>query len=407
MKLHIGIAGPISTESVAHFLDGDVTALPKGYGGAPLLGTLIGELLTRGYQVSAYTTSPNLPLNLPQAIMAKGDRFKIYYCPVRKHSLRMNGWSLGRVVDLFSLERRYLAQAMEMDNPDIVHAHWAYEFALAAIASGKPHVVTCHDAPQEVFKYMPNLYRLGRYFMAHKAMRSAQKLTTVSPYMRDSLSSFTRQGIEVIPNPIPPMIAHRTINQSRQLSLVTPIVVMVANGWGKRKNAQAGLQAFAKLRATVASARLRLFGSDFGQGEVAHRWAQEQGIAEGMDFIGKLPYENLLAGIAQGDVFLHPSLEESFGMVVAEAMALGVPVIGGYKSGAVPWVIGAGGLLVDVTNPVEIANALKAVLTDQNHWQKLRVAAHQISQARFSPEVVVTAYENIYRKLIEEIKSCN
>lgn len=398
MDFSIGIAGPISTESVARFLKGDVAALPKGYSGAPLLGSLIGALLDRGHQVSAYTTSPNLPLDLPQPIMAQGKRFRIYYCPLRKHSLRMNGWHLGRIVDFFGLERRYLEQAIRMDNPDIVHAHWAYEFALAAIASGKPHVVTCHDAPQEILKYMPNLYRLGRYFMALKAMRAAQKLTTVSPYMRDSLLPLACKDIEIIPNPIPPMIAHRKLDQSRRLSLTAPIVVMVANGWGRHKNPQAGLLAFAKLRASLGGARLRLFGGDFGQGEVAQRWAQEQGIAEGMEFVGRLPYENLLEEIAKGDVFLHPALEESFGMVVAEAMALGVPVVGGKTSGAVPWVIGNGGILVDVTKPAEIANALNEVLDGQKRWQQLREAAHQSAQTRFAPEVVSALYEKSYQK---------
>lgn len=393
MTMKIGIAGPISTESVARFIEGDVSSLPVGYGGAPLLGTLIGGLLARGHQVFAYTTSPNLP----HAVMAQGGRFKIYYCPARKHSVRMNGWHLGRIVDFFRLERRYLVQAMRMDNPDIVHAHWAYEFALATIAFGKPHVVTCHDAPQEVLKYMPNLYRLGRYFMALKAMRAAQKLTTVSPYMSELLGPLVHKDIEVIPNPIPPMIAHQILDHSRQLSLTAPVVVMVANGWGRRKNPQAGLLAFAKLRTLLGGARLRLFGGEFGQGEVAQRWAREQGIVAGMEFIGRLPYENLLEEIAKGDVFLHPSLEESFGMVVAEAMALGVPVVGGKASGAVPWVIGEGGVLVDVTNPTEIAAALKAVLANQDHWQKLRTAAHQSSQTRFSPEMVAALYEMTYQ----------
>lgn len=407
MKLHIGIAGPISTESIAHLIDGNILTLPEGCGGAPFLSTLIGEFLARGHQVSAYTTSRNLPLDLAQPIIAQGERFKIYYCPERTHSVRMNGWHLGRIIDFFRLERGYLKQAIMMDNPDIVHAHWAYEFALAAIGSGKPHVVTCHDAPQEVLKYMPNLYRLGRYFMAFKAMRTAKKITTVSPYMRDSLLPLARKDIEVIPNPIPHMIAHRKFDHSRQLSLTTPVVVMVANGWGKLKNAQAGLLAFESLRTTITGARLKLFGIDFGPGEVAHRWANDQGIAEGTEFIGKLPYKKLLEEIAQCDIFLHPSLEESFGMVVAESMALNVPVIGGKTSGAVPWVVGNGGVLVDVTNPIEIANTLKAILTNRDHWQQLRIAGSQTSKTRFAPEAVATSYENVYRQEIANTGLCN
>ncbi|NOT97671.1 MAG: glycosyltransferase family 4 protein [Sideroxydans sp.] len=399
--MKIGIAGPISTESIARFIDGDVSTLPVGYGGAPLLGTLIGELLARGHEVSAYTTSPNLPLNLAEPAMAQGERFKIYYCPVRKHSVRMNGWHLGRIVDFFRLERRFIEQAIRMDNPDIVHAHWAYEFALAAIASGKPHVVTCHDAPQEILKYMPNIYRLGRYFMARKAMRTAQQLTTVSPYMREALMTLVSKEIEVIPNPIPPQIAHRPLNISHPLTKSAPVIVMVANGWDNQKNPQAGLLAFAKLRAANSGAKLRMFGSGYGQGEQASLWAAAQGIADGVEFVGRLPYAKLLEEMANADVFLHPALEESFGMVVAEALALGVPAIGGKLSGAVPWVIGEGGVLVDVTNVDDIANALIAILSDPENWQRLRAAAYQAVQSRFTPNVVVDAYEKLYRHLIE------
>lgn len=400
--MKIGIAGPISTESIARFVDCEVSTLPVGYGGAPLLGTLIEELLARGHEVSAYTTSVDLPLNLAQPVVAQGEHFKIYYCPVRKHSIRMNGWHLGRIVDFFRLERHYIERVIRQDNPDVVHAHWAYEFALAAIASDKPHVVTCHDAPQKILKYMPNMYRFGRYFMARKAMRVARILTTVSPYMQNALGTLVKQQIEVIPNPIPHQITQRPLI-ARTLSKAEPIVVMVSNGWDTLKNPQAGLLAFAKLRASIGSAKLRLFGSGFGQGEEAHRWVQAQGIGEGMEFVGRLPYEDLLEEMSIADVFLHSSLEESFGMVIAEAMALGVPVVGGKNSGAVPWVIGAGGLLVDVTNVNEIADALLSILTDGEKWNNFRTAAYQSSQSRFSPAIVVDSYENLYCQQLKDI----
>jgi glycosyltransferase involved in cell wall biosynthesis len=395
--MKIGIAGPISTQSIARFISGDISSLPLVDGASPLLGTLIGELLSRGHEVSAYTTTTNLPLNLPQPVIAQGDRFKIYYCPQRKHSIRMNGWHLGRIVDFFGLERRYLEQAIRMDKPDVVHAHWAYEFALAVIASGKSHVVTCHDAPQEVLKYMPNLYRLGRFFMAHKAMRTAQCLTTPSPYM---LGKLPKKKIVVIANPLPPFLVCTPIDETRHLSTAEPIVVMAANGWGKLKNAQAGLRAFSMLLAAIPGAKLKLYGADFGSGERAEQWTIQQGITKNMEFVGRLPYTTLMQEIAKGDIFLHPSREEAFGMVVAEAMALGVPVIGGRNSGAVPWVIGENGLLVDVENDVDITNALITVLTDSEKWQRLRVAAYQSSQSRFSPSVIADAYIAVYRELV-------
>jgi hypothetical protein len=40
-----------------------------------------------------------------------------------------------------------MREALQREQPDILSAHWTYEFAAAAIATGIPHVVTAHDAP--------------------------------------------------------------------------------------------------------------------------------------------------------------------------------------------------------------------------------------------------------------------
>ena len=59
--MKIGIVGPIGTENIARFISDDPARLPHGYGGgfggASLLGTLIGELLARGHKVAAFTIS--------------------------------------------------------------------------------------------------------------------------------------------------------------------------------------------------------------------------------------------------------------------------------------------------------------------------------------------------------------
>ena len=49
--MKIGIAGPISTESIEDLIDGDITKLPKGTQGAPFLGTLIKTLIKNGHQI--------------------------------------------------------------------------------------------------------------------------------------------------------------------------------------------------------------------------------------------------------------------------------------------------------------------------------------------------------------------
>jgi glycosyltransferase involved in cell wall biosynthesis len=66
------------------------------------------------------------------------------------------------------------------------------------------------------------------------------------------------------------------------------------------------------------------------------------------------------------DAFVHPTLEESFGSSILEAMSQRLPVIAGEDSGAVPWILDDGrvGMLVDVTSPESLCSGMERVMTD-------------------------------------------
>lgn len=400
--MKIGIAGHIATNSIARYLGGDAAGLPRGYYGAPLLGTLIGALLERGHNIVAYTTSSDMSHGT--RVSASGDQFKITYCAARPRAFRYGNGHWGRAADVFKHERSLLVQAMQNDAPDLVHAHWSYEFALAAIESGLPHIVTCHDAPQVVLRYTPDLYRLVRYWMARRVLSRAHYLTAVSPYLQGMLQRYARVPIEVIPNPLP---AHPPeLSASHAFDSARPRIAMVLNGWGTRKNPQPALRAFAALRRAIPAAELSIMGSDYGPGGPAERWAKSHGLAPGVDFAGPQSYGTLLAKLAETDLLLHPALEETFGMSIAEAMSLGVPVIGGRNSGAVPWVIGEGGVLVDVRSVAEIEAAMKHMLFNPMLRQQYAAAA-KVRAENFSAAQTAAAYEAHYSNALQSALTPN
>ena len=396
--MHIALVGPISTDSIAPFLGEHGGRLPPGYVGAPLMGTLIGELLKRGYQVSAFTTSPGVQLGKNEWVIADGERFRIHYCGLRPHSFRPKHGHLGRASDVFSLERSSLRNAILSAAPDVVHAHWTYEFGLAAIETGLPHVITCHDAPHLVLKYMPNLYRLVRYWMARRCLARANVVTAVSPFLRTEVQPICPATIEVIPNPLPKAVFERDARlNGAAKSIHEPAVAMVMNGWGKLKNPEPALRAFHALRKRLPGAEMHLYGADFGPGERAEQWGRTAGITDGMRFFGKLPHLELLRNLKKADVLLHPSLLESCPMGVAEAMALGLPVVGGTKSGGLPWVVGEGGILVDVTKPQAMADALYRLLDDEGARDRAAREASGRARKLFAVETVADMYEVQYR----------
>ncbi len=401
--MKIGITGPISTESVSKHLDGDVSSLPKGMDGAPLLGTIISVLIERGHEVSAYTLDESLPPSLSQPIVEHGNGFKIYYGFHRRHSFRPNDGRCGRMVDFFKTEREAIEKAIQIDKPDVVHAHWTYEFALAAIASGVPCVVTCHDSPIQVLRFMPNLYRLGRYFMARQVLRNAKVISAVSPYLQNEVARYAKVPVIVVPNPAPPILLNRIFSSAlRVIDLSRPSIAMVQSGWDKRKNPAPALKAFAKLRQTIPGATLHLFGGDFGPGEKAQVWAKARKIEAGMIFHGLMPHEQLLSELGAMHLLLHPALEESCPMSLVEAMALGLPVVGGHKSGGVPWVLdyGKAGILTDVRSAESICQSLLEILGNKEMYERVMHAGLERVRNVFSADAIISQYEELYRSVL-------
>jgi glycosyltransferase involved in cell wall biosynthesis len=104
--------------------------------------------------------------------------------------------------------------------------------------------------------------------------------------------------------------------------------------------------------------------------------------------------------MAGSDLLLHPSLEESFGMVAAEALAAGIPVVGGQRSGALPWVVGQAGRLVDVTDPQALAAAMLELLGDPALAARLGQEGRRGVLGRFGAQAVAAAYEDLYRQVL-------
>ena len=397
--MHIAIAGPIATADLAPLLDASAP-LPRGYAGAPLMATLIRELLARGHRVSAVTLSSDLPLAGGARVVRGPGGLALFCVPMRPKAWPFNGRHPGRIVDLYRHERRGLVAALRSAQAEVVHAHWSYEFAWAALDSGLPHVVTCHDAPIAVARMSTGLRRRGyrwlRAAMARHVLGRARCVTTVSPYMQAQLADWCTVSMALVPNPIDAAAfgsrRHEVAGRAR--------VCMVSNGWSRFKNAEPALEAFAAFSARRPGAQLVACGDDFEPGGRAERWWRAEGLRGDVVFRGPARHADVLALMADSDVLLHPSLEESFGMVVAEALAVGLPVIAGSASGAVPWVAGRGARLVDVSRAEPMARALARHFADPRAGHARSVRARADVAVRFAAATVADGYESQYRQAI-------
>jgi glycosyltransferase involved in cell wall biosynthesis len=405
--MRIALVGPFSGGSLtaAFALGGGGTSpLPPGYPGAPLMTTLAQALAERGHEVAAISTCYTSPVSELEPFRhwerRAGQGIDIYFCPQRPRSFRSSGARRGRAVDFFRFEREALRSAIDDFRPQLIHAHWTYEFAWAALDSGVPTLVTAHDSPSKVLRYMPNAYRFVRYLMARRVIARCRHLTAVSPDLERDIRAWAPSAVSVVANPIPRQVLESPGCLPQAFDSRT--LVMVLNGWIDLKNGTTALRAFRLARRVDRRLRLVCFGADYEAGGAAQRWAQAQGCAEGVEFRGPTPHHVIMEQLRQSFALLHPSRLEACSMSIGEAMSVGLPVVAGLRTGGVPWQLdeGRAGVLVDVEDAAAMADAVVALAREPQRWQAISHAARARARALFELDPIVERYCDLYRGVL-------
>ena len=106
--------------------------------------------------------------------------------------------------------------------------------------------------------------------------------------------------------------------------------------------------------------------------DIANSYIKEAGIEFIKPFIhfaGYIPNDDLPSIYNKSFAFLYPSLRESFGIPVLEAMACGTPLITSNTS-ALPEIAGSGAILADPHNPKDIAEKMIKLEKDPDFYNK-------------------------------------
>jgi L-malate glycosyltransferase len=380
--MHIGIAGPISLDLLQrdYWPHSDAPDCNP----APITAFLVNALLGQGHRVSVFTTS----WSGTEVYSRSQGALTIHVVPIRTHARR----------DMFRQERRMLTSLLRQSQVDMVNAQWSYEFALAALASKLPTIVTLRDHAWTILRYSRDAYRVYRWVVNAVVVEQAARLSVNSPYLMGCLPRRLQKKARILPNFLPE--SQFQPGESKPSSSQTAFVT-VANGFGPRKNLEAGLQAFAIVRRGRDDLLYRLVGQGMEVGGPAHRFAQAAGIAEGVEFRGRLPYASMIQSLREATMMIHPALEESFGMTVLEAMAAGVVTVAGSRSGNLPRLLDNGrcGRLCDVSDPNEMARAVMDLVGNPSSASELAAAARERARCEYSERAVLTEYLRYYSEV--------
>ncbi len=379
--MKIGIAGPVDV----HMLNMDIGSheLANDFP-FPMYSMLANNLIDRGFQVVIFTLSAHVK----EVVEFKNHALTLCIAPARPNPGRR----------FFNHEVRVLSELMTAHNPDVIHALWSYEFAMAAQRTGLPYVVSLQDHATTILKFHKDPYRTVRWFMNYFVLKKTRHLIANSQYLFNLLDKKQQTKARIIYNFYPKDLEmHFKDSQNKG-----NYILSISNGFGKRKNIQNSILAFSKLHQKYPWLEYRIVGIDMEVGGPANEFAVSRGVEEGIKFVGKLPFEEVIKEIVRAKVVVHPSLEESFGMSVLEPLVIGTPVVGGIRSGNVPYLLGLGktGRVCDVLDPEDIAREVSYLLDNEKKAEDIRTRAFEFARDNFNEDLIVQRHIDAYKEVL-------
>jgi glycosyltransferase involved in cell wall biosynthesis len=305
-----------------------------------------------------------------------------------------------------------LATVLRDGSYDIVHAHCSLAGAISRIVArwcAVPRVLfSMHTFASRDYQprwrqllYLQMERFLDRYTDLYFANTQAIKNLAVA-------KQITCPGrIHVIAPGIELPAAPDTLARARARDVLglssTELAVAMAGRLEEQKGLVYLLRAFARVRPEVPGARLLIFG-DGPLREQLVAEAMRLGISPAVRFLGwRADLDSLLPGC---DLFCLPSLWESFGYVLLEAMAAGLPIVTTRVEG-IPEVTGDGdcALLVPPTDDVALACALCLLLRNSAERAAMARRGRERVEHEFTLSNMIRQFETCYERLIYESNS--
>jgi glycosyltransferase involved in cell wall biosynthesis len=232
---------------------------------------------------------------------------------------------------------------------------------------------------------------------ARAALAIAKALLVVSPQLGEEMERALGPAAacaEWVPNMVDGAFLSAPLKGARQAGPFRFLNVAFLH----EKKAHADLlAAFAERLAGDASAELRV-GGDGPERDRLHALAASLGIAEQVLWLGSLSREAVLAEMSSADAFVLPSRIETFGVVIIEALASGLPVVATRSGGPECIVEERDGLLVE---PGDVDGLGTAMARLREHATDYDAAAIRAGcEERFSERALVARLDAVYARAI-------
>jgi N-acetyl-alpha-D-glucosaminyl L-malate synthase BshA len=306
----------------------------------------------------------------------------------------------------------YALRRLMISKPDLIHAHWSLPQGLTGIICkkvlGVPFITTVHGSDVHGLQY-PLLKALNRIVIKNSEICTAN--SRASAKMVSDIAG--RGDTQVVPMGVDTNLFSRSkkVDVIRKKYKIDGNVLLFVGRLIRVKGVYYLIKAFPKVLKRHPKTKLLIVGS----GPEKRRLIQlcvELEIINSVVFINEVLQEDLIPLYSIANILVLPSIidvtgeTEGLGVVLLEAMACGVPVIGSDIGGIKDIIIdGETGLLSKQKNSDSLAEKIIKLLSDEQLRKKVIENGFKLVKEKFTWEAISDRFMNIYMEVIKDGKN--
>jgi len=295
---------------------------------------------------------------------------------------------------------------------DVIHTHWVLPNGLIGAFCKKifgiPHITTAHAGDVFTIEKSKFLKIFGSF-----VLKSADVITANSGFTKNSIVSIEKSvndNVQIIPMGVD---KQRFMKKGSTRAPLPPATILTIGRLVEKKGIKFLIMAMEIVVKAYPDAKL-IIGGDGPERENLVTLRNSLKLEKNVEFTGFIPREKISSVYASADIFVLPSIEmksgdtEGLGVVLLEAMASGVPVVGSNTGGIVDIIEDRKtGLLVKPGDTNDLADKLLILLSNEDLRNTLSANATHLIDNKFSWDIVTEKFSRIIWDLSKSTKRKN
>lgn len=351
---------------------------PKWLGGIEIASyNISNQLAMCGHDVHVITSLDNGMPNI-----SKNGNIHVY---------RLYWWKI-RIIGTLLLWFKTFFKIMVI-RPDIIH--------IQAIGNGIPGFLAKRflRIPYVIWGQGSDIYMPWAFKnpISKIVLSNADAVIALTNDMKKKMQKLYMRDISVIPNGI--FVKQFTVDYNKLSVLRKNKKLLFVGRLNPVKGVKYLIQTMNIIRNNGYNAKLTIVGDGEDKQEL-QQLVKDLNLGEYIDFIGRVENKEIPKYMANADIFVLPSLSESFGIVNLEAMACGLPIVA-TRVGGLPEIIedGVNGFLVEPRNSGQLAKKIILLLNDDKLRMKIKKTNKEKAE-QYDWSNIIIQLEGIYSSVL-------